>query len=138
MRRCGSSIGRALLDEPMRWVFALHSHYPLSAFPARKKRKGALAITWTLSSTQSGTGLQASTTYVGNRANVNLATTLTPVASGSGSTGSSGSSGPSGGTIALIAGGAVIVLGGAALAIVLVRRRHTTIAPETVAASEQD
>ncbi|HWD55856.1 MAG TPA: hypothetical protein VG346_12075 [Acidimicrobiales bacterium] len=92
-------------------------------------------FTWTLSSAQTGTGLQASTTYVGNQANVKLATAVTPVASGTSATVSSGLSG---GTIALIAGAAVIVLGGGALAIVLRRRRHPAIAAEVVAPSEAD
>ncbi len=92
-------------------------------------------FTWVLSSAQSSAAPQASTTYVGNQANVKLATAMTPVASGTTSTGSSGTSG---GTIALIAGAAVIVLGGAAVAIVLLRRRHATSASETTATSELD
>jgi hypothetical protein len=78
-------------------------------------------FTWNLSSTSAGTVVQASTTYVGNQANVKLATAVTPVASASHS---SGSSGWSGGTIALVAGGAVLVLGAAALGIVMVSRRR--------------
>lgn len=86
----------------------------------------ASTFTWTLSSAQTGTGLQASTTYVGNQADVKLATGLTHVASASRPTGSSsstGSSGLSAGEIALIAGGAVVVLGAGTY--LLLRRRRT-------------
>jgi hypothetical protein len=83
----------------------------------------ASTFSWSLSSTQTGTELQASTTYVGNQANVKLATALTHVASASSSTGSGGS-GWSSGMVALVAGGAVIVLGGGAY--LLVRRRRAT------------
>lgn len=93
-------------------------------------------FTWVLSSSQTGTGMQASTTYVGNQANVKLATALTPVASASHSGGGS-SSAWSGGMIALVAGGAVIVLGAAALGIVLLsRRRHAS--PAAVGAAAFD
>ncbi len=83
-------------------------------------------FTWALSSSQTGTGLQASTTYVGNQANVKLATGLTHVASASKATASSGGSGWSAGMIALVAGGAVIVLGAGAY--LVVRRRRTVAA----------
>jgi hypothetical protein len=88
-------------------------------------------FTWSLSSTQSGTDLQASTTYVGNQANVKLATALTHVASASSSTGSGGS-GWSAGMVALVAGGAVIVL--AAGAYLVVRRRRAGAIGEPAAA----
>ena len=87
----------------------------------------ASTFTWSLSSTQTGTDLQASTTYVGNQGNVQLATALTHVASASTSTGSSAASGWSAGMIALVAGGAVIVLGAGAY--LVVRRRRTVAAP---------
>jgi hypothetical protein len=92
-------------------------------------------FTWILSSAQTSAAPQASTTYVGDQANVKLATAMTPVASGTASTGSSGTSG---GTIALIAGAAVIVLGGAAVTVLLIRRRHATTVTETTATAGPD
>lgn len=94
----------------------------------------ASTFTWSLSSTQTGADLQASTIYVGNQANVKLASALTPVASASKSTGSSGGSGWSAGMIALVAGGAVIVLGAGAY--LVVRRRRTV--PEAALAPDAD
>ena len=100
--------------------------------PERRRRTTPRRVThsatastfmWSLSSTQAGADLQASTTYVGNQANVQLATALTHVASASKSTGSSGGSGWSAGMVALVAGGAVIVLGAGAY--LVVRRRRT-------------
>ncbi len=85
-------------------------------------------FSWTLSAAQSGTGLQASTTYVGNQANVSLATALTPVHAAPVS--SRGSGGLSGGTIGLIAGGVVVILAGAALVVVLRKRRQAVPAIE--------
>ena len=83
----------------------------------------ASTFTWALSSTQQGTVLQASTTYVGNQADVQLASGLTPVAAHhAGADGSTGS-GLSGGNIALIAAGAVLVLGAAVLVVVTRRRK---------------
>lgn len=75
---------------------------------------------WVMSSAQTGTVVQASTTFVGNQANVKLASALTSVAS---STHSGGSSSLSGSSIGLIAAGAVVVALGAGALIVTRRRR---------------
>jgi hypothetical protein len=99
----------------------------------------ASTFTWTLLSTQTGTGLQASTTFVGNQANVKLATGLTSVASASKPTGSSSSSGSSGwsaGMVALVAAGAVIVLGAGTY--LVLRRRRPTVAAEVAAVPDAD
>ena len=80
-------------------------------------------FTWVLSSAQAATTVQASTTYVGNQANVRLANALTHVA-GTASGSGSGGSGWSAGTMALVvAGGAVVVLGAGALVVVARRRK---------------
>lgn len=85
-------------------------------------------FTWSLSTTQAGTVVQASTTYVGNQSHVKLATAFTPVAT---SGGGSGSSGWSAGTMALVAaGGAVVVLGAGALVVVTRRRRAVPTAED--------
>lgn len=86
---------------------------------------------WSLASSQVGTDLQASTTYVGKQADVKLASALTPVRSGGGS----GGSGTSAGTIALVATGAAVVLLGAGALVVVFRRRHAVPAVEDAAAT---
>jgi hypothetical protein len=85
-------------------------------------------FTWVLSSSQPGSGLQASTTYVGHQANVKLATALTPVASGANSN-AAGGSGMSGGTTALVVAGAVVVAAGAAALVLAARRRKASEPP---------
>jgi hypothetical protein len=87
-------------------------------------------FTWNLSSSQPGSGLQASTTYVGNQANVKLASALTPVASGAHAN-SAGGSGLSGGTMGLAVGAAVVVIGAGAAALFLVVRRRKAVASVT-------
>jgi hypothetical protein len=90
----------------------------------------ASTFTWNLSSSQPGSGLRASTSYVGNQANVKLATALTPVASGTGSN-SAGGSGMSGATMVLAVGAAVVVVGAGSAALILAVRRRKTLAPVT-------
>ncbi len=85
-------------------------------------------FTWNLSASQPGSGLRASTRYVGNQANVKLATALTPVASGTSST-PDGGSGLSGSTMALAAGAAVVVVGAGAAALILAHRRRKILGP---------
>jgi len=82
-------------------------------------------FTWALSSSQPGSGLQASTTYAGNQANVKLATALTPVASGTRSSSSNGS-GMSSDTMALVLAGAAVVVIGAVALLIVVRRRKAS------------
>jgi hypothetical protein len=89
----------------------------------------ASTFSWALSTTQMGTVVQASTTYVGNQSNVRLATALTPVAS----TGGSGGSGWSTGTTALVAAGGAVVLLGAVALVVGTRRRRAVPAVEDAA-----
>jgi hypothetical protein len=123
-------------------VFSLALIVQLPGAPAANNAKNVThssttsTFTWSLSSA-TATTLQASTTYVGNQANVKLANALTPVASASTSSSSgSGGSGWSGGMIALVAGGAVIVLGAGALFIV--RRRQAGVALQAASVSEAD
>lgn len=78
----------------------------------------ASTFTWVLSSVQPSV-VRASTTYVGNQANVKLATALTPAVGRS----SSGGAGVSGTTVALLAVGSVLVVAAAGTALVLARRR---------------
>jgi hypothetical protein len=90
-------------------------------------------FTWNLQIGRANAGLQASTTFVGNQANVRLSSALTPIAPAG--SGTSSGSGMSGTTIALIAGGAIVVVLGVG-ALVLSRRRKTTPdAPQGVAGS---
>lgn len=90
-------------------------------------------FSWVLASSQLGSGLQASTTFVGNQANVKLAGALTPVLI-SGRSG--GSSGLSAGTIALIAVGGAVIVFGVAAAVVLARRRKAVPAVEDAATAD--
>jgi hypothetical protein len=93
----------------------------------------ASTFTWVLSSIRPGTVVQASTTYVGNQANVKLATSMTPVAAATSSNSGAGS-GWSAGMMALVALGAVVVLGAGAL-IVIAQRRKAVPAVEDAAAT---
>ena len=126
----GSPALRGLVNQ----VITINLMAQLPGAPAENNAKSVThtattsTFTWLLSSNQTGTDMQASTTYVGNQANVKLATALTPVASAS--TTSSGGSGLSGGMVALIAFGAVVVLGAGAY--VIVRRRRAVPDLETV------
>lgn len=140
----GSTGGSSALGTLVNQVITINLVVQLPGAPAENNAKAvthtstASTFTWILSSSQSGTGLQASTTYVGNQANVKLATALTPVAASSNSSGSSGS-GWSAGMVALVAGGAVIVLGAAAFGIVTVtRRRRVSPAVEVASVPEAD
>ena len=83
-------------------------------------------FTWILSSTQVGTTVQASTTYVGHQADVKLASALTAVHAPS----PSGGGGLSGGSMALIIGGAIVALVAAGTAVALGRRRKGAPPPD--------
>jgi hypothetical protein len=80
-------------------------------------------FTWILSSTQVGTTVQASTTFVGHQANVKLASALTAVHNPSSS---GGGGGLSGGSMVLIVGGAVVLAAAVGTAVALGRRRKGT------------
>jgi hypothetical protein len=80
-------------------------------------------FSWNLQVGRTNAGLQASTSFVGNQANVRLGSALTPIAP-AGPSASGGGSGMHGGTIALIVGGAIVVLLALGAAVVVTRRRQ--------------
>jgi hypothetical protein len=85
-------------------------------------------FSWNLQVGRTNAGLQASTSFVGNQANVQLSSALTPIAP-AGSSASGAGSGMSDGTIALIVGGAMVVFVGLGAAAVMARRRKRGVDP---------
>jgi hypothetical protein len=85
-------------------------------------------FSWNLQVGRMNAGLQASTSFVGNQANVQLSSALTPIAP-AGQRASGGSSGMTAGTMALLAGGAIVVCLGLGTAVVMTRRRKGGVDP---------
>src|ERR1700722_7458310 len=85
-------------------------------------------FSWNLQAGGTNAGLQASTSFFGNKANVQLRSTITPIAP-AGLSASSGGSGMSGGMIALIVVGAAVVFLGLGAAVVMTRRRTGGVDP---------
>jgi hypothetical protein len=85
----------------------------------------ATTFTWALSTARTATGLQASTSFVGNQGSVKLTDGITPVSTHSTSAPTSGGGGLSTMDMGLIAGGVVVFLGAGAL--VMTRRRTTVL-----------